>query len=400
MMGPGDLAMALLALLSVAWLLRPWWSAAVRRVPDRRSANVAAYRLRQQEISSDEAAGLLDPAAAAQMREELAARLLAEAGTAPLPAPARASRTGWLVLLLPLFAVAWYVAQDSWRVQRKIEIAAADPETGQRMALEALAEGLGRSLQQQPDDAEGWATLGRIRYSLARFDDAAAAYARANELDGGQNPDWLVAEGEALAMTRARDLGGRPRQRFEAALAIAPAHPKALWYAGLAAAQAGELAAARGYWQRLAAQEVPEELRRILDQGLAEWDVAAPPPTAAAAPVRLDLRIELAPALRDTPLPPGGGVLMVFARALTGPAAPLAVRRIEQPRLPLDLSLDDRHAMLPDLTLSRYPAYLLTARLSADGTAEPQSGDLEGRIELRREQAGTVQVLRLDRRLP
>ncbi|MFP5358029.1 MAG: c-type cytochrome biogenesis protein CcmI [Gammaproteobacteria bacterium] len=395
------LMMGLLTLACVAWLLRPWWGRDGRHALDRRSANIAAYRARQQEIASDLAAGLLDEAAAAQMREEQAARLLDEAGAAPAPIRVRDHRAAWLVLLLPLFAVAGYLAQDSWQVQRKISIAASDPETGQRLALEAMAEGLTRSLRQQPDDAEGWVTLGRIQASLARFEAAATAYERANQLTGLQNPDWLVAEGEALAMTRARDLSGRPQQRFEAALALVPDHPKALWYAGLAAAQARDLAAARDYWQRLAAQDVPPELRRILDQGLAEWGLAAPPAqNPAPAPVRLDLHIELAPALRDAPLPPGGGVLMVFARAVSGPAAPLAVRRIEAPRLPLTLHLDDSHAMLPTLKLSGFPAYILTARLSATGTAEAQSGDLEGRIELQRDQSGERHLLRLDRRVP
>jgi cytochrome c-type biogenesis protein CcmH len=147
------LMMGLLALVCVAWLLRPWWGQTERRALDRRSANIAAYRARQQEIDNDLAAGLLDETAAAQMREELAARLLDETGTAPAPIRGRAHRVAWMVLLLPLFAVAGYLAQDSWQLQRKISIAATDPEIGQRLALEAMAEGLTRSLQQQPDDA-------------------------------------------------------------------------------------------------------------------------------------------------------------------------------------------------------------------------------------------------------
>ena len=76
----------------------------------------------------------------------------------------------------------------------------------------------------------------------------------------------MIGLGEALAMTDEASLTGRAGRLFDAALAKAPNHPKALWYGSIAALQAGDLRKGRDRLQLLLAQNPPEQLRSVLER--------------------------------------------------------------------------------------------------------------------------------------
>src|SRR5262245_47625363 len=62
---------------------------------------------------------------------------------------------------------------------------AFDPAAAQRISpqqIEAMVERLAVRLQQTPEDAEGWALLGRSLFVLGRHEPAARAFARALQL--------------------------------------------------------------------------------------------------------------------------------------------------------------------------------------------------------------------------
>ena len=70
--------------------------------------------------------------------------------------------------------------------------------------------------------------------------------------------------------------------------------------------------------------------------------------------------------------------MFLIPRAVNGPPAPLAVRRLTVADLPIVIHLSDHDGMVEGLTLSAFPNIRLTARVSISGQAEPQPGDLEG----------------------
>lgn len=406
------LPMAILALIAALWLTRPFWQAQLPAAQRRRAANIAAYRSRLAELETEQGAGLLSAEEAGQLKRELDQRLLGEvdaqeAGSAESPrklAPA--------LLLAVLFVVGgavWYVQTGSWRTAEQIAQGPATPATGnaQMPDINAMVAKLEARLQAEPGDLEGWAMLGRSYSVMERYAEAASAYAKANELSGGNDPALLTGEGEALAMARDRDLLGRPQQLFEAALKLAPDDGKTLWYAGLANAQAKDYAQAQARFTQLLKQELPEEIRaavvqrldelRQLQSGAPMTSVAASQPEAAssqgaAAPgLSLNISVELDPALAAQV--PAGAVLFVFAKAAAGPPMPLAVQRLPGARLPLTVKLDDSMAMTPAMKLSQFDRWIITARLSQSGGAQAQAGDLQGSLQLGREAAGTPQTL-------
>lgn len=402
-------AMLLLSLAAAAWLSRPWWAGFSARTQGRRQANIAAYRQRLGEIERDIETGLLAPDAAESLRQELAARLLADTGDLPAVAAPGARRplVPWITaLLLLVFAGGAYYFQGSWQLAGIIQTAASDPAAAERSSLALTVRQLEKHLDEQPDDIEGWAALGRAYSVQKRYADAASAYHRANERNAQEDPDLLVAEGEALGNSQGQQLAGAPQELFQRALTLAPEHSKALLFGGLAALQAKQYAEAQALWSRLYRQELPQLLRDTLDQRLHELakltGTPAPEPepelAAAASELALQVQVRLAEPLRGRV--PAGATLFVFARAAQGPPMPLAVYRGMASELPTEVRLDDSMAMTPQLKLSTFDHWTLTARISASGQAQPQSGDLEGSLDVSSAMAGAPLLVEIDRLVP
>lgn len=396
--------MVLLTVAAGAWLTRPLWRGRVDAGQRRRAANVAAYRQRLAELRADAEAGLLDADTASALRAELDVRLLRDAEREERVEPPT-RRRGVLAAVLVVgvlgLAVGGYLESGTWAVQQRIAQGpdAASLAGGAGQAdVEAMVQRLAERLEQSPGDAQGWALLGRSYFVMQRYAEAAQAYARANALTGEREPELLVGEGEALALAHDRDLRGRPRELFDAALAIAPGDARALWYAGLSAAQAGEPDLARRHWQALAAQDLPADLRRVLDERLREIG-AAPPGAAAVAAVSpgaedpgegpvLRLAVSVAPELAAKV--PADATLYVFARAADGPPMPLAVFRGTARELPREVRLDDRMAMSPAAKLSQFDRWIVTARISRSGQPQAAPGDLQGSLTVARGTLGNA----------
>lgn len=396
-------AMLALAVLAALWLTRPLWQAQTVEALRRRRANVIAYRSRLAEIDAEQNAGALDAEAAQALRDEAAARVLrdadaADAASAPVP-----RRPWWalaLTLLLATLTLAAYWQSGGWRTRELIELAERDPAAAESRMLDEFLVQLQERVAEQPRDAESWAMLGRSLQLKQRYAEAASAYTQA--LAHAPNPvpaDWLVGAGEVRALVSDDRSLAPVRALFEQALVSEPGHAKALWYAGLAAIQAGDAATAFRHWKTLREQPLPDDIAGVLDAQLPQLAARAGQNwETPASGLTLTANIRLSDALRDALQP--GMRLLVFAKAENGPPMPLAVRRIEAPQLPLTVTLDDSLAMLPAMKLSGFERWVVTARLTTGAGAEALSGDLEGRHALGREQAGEPFELVIDQRRP
>jgi cytochrome c-type biogenesis protein CcmH len=396
--------MSALALMAMLLLTRPWWSRSEAKQFQRRSANVAAYRTRLAELENEVASGLIEPEAAQVLRDELGARLLEDAEHSATDATqSHKTNLMWPVvlgLLLPTLALLGYFYADSWHIQQTIDEVAAHPESAQRLTIEAMVQRLERKLAKSPDDAEGWAMLGRSYFVMSRYPSAADAYHKANALNGGAQAEVLVAEGEALAMAHERDLQGEPAALFERALQLNANEGKALWYGGLAAAQVKNFKLAMQRWLRLRDQpDIPPEFAEVLETRLQELSqlsglpVPAKQRLNAVAGVQLRLKVRITPELQK--LLPDHATLLVYAKAENGPPMPLAVQKLTDFKLPLDVLLDDSMAMMPQLKLSSFPRWIVMARISTSGDVKAQPGDLQGQIAVDAAKASASQAIDL-----
>lgn len=399
----------LVALLAVVGLATPWWwpAFAQRGGVARRAANVAAYRGRLRELDADAAAGVVPAEGVDSARDELASRLLQDV-KAP-PAPDLATRPSRAILVLAgvalvAFAGIWYAFAGTWRTQALVELARHDPDMARAAALDQSIARLREQVASNPRDADSWAWLGRSYRTRGNYGDAAAAFGKASALKGGQDPDLLTEEGEALAYAQDRAMAGEPATRFSQALALAPDHPQALWYAGIAALQAGDDRSAIAYWERLSRLPLPDDTRRVLEHSLeqlrARSGAPAPASQMAAAPraLALSVSVRVAPELAAEVRP--DDTLFVYALDPAGLPMPLAVQRLRAAALPLQVTLDDSMSMTPARRLSSVERWRVVARISRSGNAGAQSGDLEGDAVVGKEQAGKPVPVVISRRRP
>jgi cytochrome c-type biogenesis protein CcmH len=104
-------------------------------------------------------------------------------------------------VLLPFAALLGY-----WQVgePRAIDPVVSHPDDPQQMR--ALIDRLAAHLKQKPDDAEGWALLGRALVSLAHYERATQAFARALQLQP-ENRELLVDFIKVLAFAGRAEFG-------------------------------------------------------------------------------------------------------------------------------------------------------------------------------------------------
>jgi cytochrome c-type biogenesis protein CcmH len=268
--------------------------------------------------------------------------------------------------------------------------------------IEAMITDLRARVAQVPDDGEAWALLAGAHKFRGEHPQAIEAFERASALLP-PNARLLAEFAESIALTQDNRFDGRPVQLLERALAADADEPKAIALMGAAQYQIGNLPRAKLYLGRLYAEmpaDMPERqaigdvLARI-DRELgtqapsakdstparpSESNPSSPQPRIPAAAdakpgaATVGGTISLAPEMAGRA--PATYTLFVVARAEQGSRIPLAVLRIDNPTLPLKFQLDDRHAMDPSRTISSTPRLLVEARLSRDGNAMRQPGDL------------------------
>jgi cytochrome c-type biogenesis protein CcmH len=207
-----------------------------------------------QRLRAAHASGALAEADYSQARAPLERQLVDLLIAEPLPAAPRRLRP-WLgaglggVLLLAVAAGGTWWTRTPAPMVAAPAAAASAAAPGQEQIV-AMVEGLAARLKQQPDDAAGWAMLGRSYMALNRPADALAAYRAALKLKP-KDAGALADVADLLALTQGSQLDGEPTRLIEQALAIDPDHLKALALAGAAAYNRGDFKAAVRHWDRV-----------------------------------------------------------------------------------------------------------------------------------------------------
>lgn len=155
------------------------------------------------------------------------------------------------------------VADQPIRPRLAERLGVSEAAIGEMQAMTAEIEA---RLQTHPDDARGWLMLGRADRYLGRHAEAAAALRRAAAL-GEADAETLADLGESLAI-RDRRVGDEAAAALRRARELDPAQPRAIFYLGVARAEAGDLAAAAKLWREGAALQPAESpwRRRLLAQ--------------------------------------------------------------------------------------------------------------------------------------
>ncbi|MDX1655669.1 MAG: c-type cytochrome biogenesis protein CcmI, partial [Candidatus Competibacteraceae bacterium] len=376
---------ALLAAVALWRILPPLLGRGIAPRASQAEANLAIYRQKLKELKADREAGVLEDEQYQQARRELEADLAEDLQGADPAVDAR-SRGRWAAYvagpLVVVLALALYLQLGTPEPPMENPLLSQslpeDPQARAQM-IESMVADLEQRLEEDPDNPQGWAMLARSYQVMERFAEAARAYARLAERVG-DDPNVLADWAEAEALAAEGRMAGRPAQLLTKVLELDPEHAKALWLGGMAALQEGNRALAQQRLDRLLAQmpeddsealRMKEMIRRIMQEaGLEVAQATLPGPRReriADAGAALRVRVELDPQLAARVAP--DDTVFVLARAEGGPRAPLAVVRRQAGELPLELSLDDSMAMVPEMRLSSFPRVVVAALVSKSGSA-------------------------------
>lgn len=286
-----SIALVVLVCLTVAVLVRPLLSPpAGRQGGDDREV----YAAQLAELEADKARGLINASDADAARTEIARRLLrardgAEGDGAAPPRRRAWQAAGLVALFVPILSAGLYfsVGQPHYADQ-PLALRALPPTETEIGALLAAAE---QRLAANPDDGDGWIAVAPVYLRMGRFDDAAKAYARANELLG-ERPEWIAAEGESLAFANQGVVSPQARVLLERANSLDPSLLRPAIFLAIADRQQGNFSAAQARWQSLLAGTTGEEpwlqiARAELDRmgaavGATAGELAVAPPAASA----------------------------------------------------------------------------------------------------------------------
>ena len=391
------LAAGLLLLIALSFLLIPVLRGRrAQREEDRTALNVALYQERVAELQAQREEGVLTAEQFETGRAEAARELLADTEGV---APGRVSSLGKAIpllaaVLVPVLGLSLYLHFGS---SDKVELTREFSQPPQ--SLEEMVARLERAAAAQPDSAEGLYFLGRAYMAQNRPAEAARVFERAANLAGRQ-PELLGQWAQAQYFADDKKWSDKIQALTDEALKADPKEVTSLGLLGIAAFEDQRFEQAIGYWQRLMT-ELPEgdASRAALEGGIAKareqllasgGKVEAAPVAKARASIKVS--VDLADAIKASVLP--GDSVFIFARAVSGPPAPLAVKRVTVADLPITVELGDVDAMMPQLKLSNFPEVQLMARISRAG--QPTAGEWVGRSEPLASSTQALQQLTID----
>ncbi len=391
------LAAGLLLLIALSFLLIPVLRGRrAQREEDRTALNVALYQERVAELQLQREEGALTPEQFETGRAEAARELLADTEGV---APGRVSSLGKAIpllaaVLVPVLGLGLYLHFGS---SDKVELTREFSQPPQ--SIEDMVARLERAAVAQPESAEGLYFLGRAYMAQNRPGDAAKVFERAANLAGRQ-PELLGQWAQAQYFADDKKWSDKVQALTDEALKADPKEVTSLGLLGIAAFEDQRYQEAIGYWQRLM-DELPEgdASRSALEGGIAKareqllasgGKVEAAPVAKAQASIKVN--VDLADAVKASALP--GDSVFIFARAVSGPPAPLAVKRVTVADLPITVELGDVDAMMPQLKLSNFPEVQLMARISRAG--QPTAGEWVGRSQPLSSSTKELQQLTID----
>jgi cytochrome c-type biogenesis protein CcmH len=387
------LCAGLLLLTALAILLLPVVRGrGVQAEEDRMALNVTLYQERLQELQAQHAAGALDDQQLANARDEAARELLSDTeGAQAVPVKRSLGRAVPLIsaLLVPVLGVGLYL---HWGVIDEVERARTFVD--QPKTIEEMTARLEEATQKNPDSAESWYFLGRTYMAQERPADAAKAFERAVGV-AGREPELLGQWAQALYFAGNKQWTEQLQRMTDDALKGDPAEATTLGLLGIAAYEGGEYQRAIEYWQQLVAVlPVEDPSRQAIEGGIerARQQLGVATPDAASNAPAISVKVELAAELSEKVQP--GDAVFIFARAVSGPPMPLAVKRLTVADLPAEVSLSDNDAMMPQLKISGFEQVLLVARISRSGNAT--AGEWIGSSQPIASTTTQVQQLRID----
>lgn len=345
-----------------------------------REANIALYREQKQQLDEQRESAELNEAEYQQQLTALGQLLLDNIEASPDIASTSRSQGLWLLpVLILLLLLAVVVSYRHYGAELDLEITAQlqqlDAGEASSAQIEQLQTTIKERLARNPDSAYYWNLLAQRAASAGDF--AAAADYLGRAVEWASEDGWLYAQyAQALFFAADRQFTDAVNLALDRGYALTPDDQTVLGLKGVQAFEMSEYAAAIDYWRRAQASLDPsgsgwqalqsgiERSRALLGEGSELPDSSAP------TVIRVELNINSAVAASAQQ-----AVFVAVVQANGGPM-PLAARRLTVAELPATLLLTERDQLSAERSLRGGGELLVSARLSATGTANADSADI------------------------
>ncbi len=254
---------------------------------DMASAGTSIFTDQLREVERDRGLGVIGEKEADLAKIEIERRLIAAAKNVTEPKPisqmwrnvALAAVVGFVVL----GSVNIYMLRGSPdktqpppsapatnAAQTQVPESAAKPATTAASEVDTMIGKLAKRLEQNPQDADGWRMLGWSYFNTQRYEESAAAYAKAMAIDP-TSLDYKAGYAEALVQSAQGMVTPKAQEIFADVLKSDPKELRARFYTALAREQAGDLSTALDGWLSLLAEApadagwVPDVKNRVAD---------------------------------------------------------------------------------------------------------------------------------------
>lgn len=277
-------------------------------------------------------------------------------------------------VLLPFLAflvygdlgLGWGAISDVKITETLATLDAADPDS-----YEQFAGQVEQRLDVNPDDQDMQYLLASIYSGLGRFEESATLYAGMLN-DFPDDANLLSQYAEVLFVADGRRLTPRVIEASDRALRVDPINITVLEIRGIGAMGEGRPEEALQWFNKALATGVTGRRAELLQIAIARIENANGV-TSESRVVLVDLSVD------ESVEVPDSSTIFVYARAVEGPAAPLAVRRLQVKDLPGTVRLDETMAMVPGMSLANFETVTVVARISQSGEVVPSPGDIEAR---------------------
>lgn len=384
----------LLCILLALVVIYPWFLG--KKVDDNRlmALNVAVFGERIAELQADKAAGLIDQDTFATQETELKRQLLNAQTQLQTHTPASKKSRIIVMIWIPILAILAYLTSDDrtsvfklWVAQDSVGQVADDLLTGKidtppQWATKdstALITTMQTNVYRHANDPDRWMRLSELFLALDAKPQALEALSRAYRLNP-TNVDVAITYAQTSFFANNGTIDAVAKDVLTNVLKQSPNHEGAQMLMAMGETRAGNFTVAKAWIAKLRSNIASKSGDR--SGALASLDELTKNIEAQEAKVAQGVHItikvldELLPQIKET------DVLFVSISDSSG-GAPYAVKRLGVGNLKngqLSVTLSDLDAMMPERTLSNARdnkvALSVTARISRDGTALGQSGDL------------------------
>lgn len=362
------------------------------------AANVELAKLKLAELSNDVAIGTLSQTQFEQAKLDISQTLTQEIKTQEVASnlvknpPKKITlsyRSIWLNVIgvfIMVSAIGLYQSFGTGDITQRLD------------SIDAVntIEELEGFVDRNPDNSKALKMLAYGHFANNNLEKSAQFYHQAYEANT-TDVEILVEYASVLAALQNNSLAGQPAKLIQQALIVDNNNMTALYLAGLAAYQQGELALTKKAWQRAISQVNPEnpdykaiteQLQNLEAEILANTGtkpIVNPivnPTTNPATKTdksselrEVAVSVSLSKTIVSKTNP--NDFVLIYAKNATGRPAPLAIVRKQVKDLPLTIALNDTQAMIANINLSSAGEIVVVARISKTGKAFKQADDIE-----------------------